>query len=174
MSTENIVWSIPENTSLLQPTKFTFAIPDMPMLKYFCQTVSIPSVSTTEIPVPTPFNTTYRHGHSLAYDPLTITAIIDEDFRVYEETLKWLVSLTEPQDFDQYPRKYLKDQTPLYKDAVLTVNTNANNPNFRLIFKDCHPTTMGAIPFDTKVNADSPMTVDITWRFDYFEIERFD
>ena len=93
MTIESFTTNTPENTSILQSTKFTFLIPDKPFLKYFCQTVSIPSVSTSEIQVPTPFSATYRHGEKLNYDALVITALMDEDLRVWEETYNWLVSL---------------------------------------------------------------------------------
>ena len=111
MSIESFTTNTPQNTSLLQVNKFTFLIPDKPFLKYFCQTVSIPSVSTNEITVPTPFSNTYRHGEKLNYEPLTITAIIDEDLRVWEETYNWLKSLTRPQSFDEYKRKTIMDKT---------------------------------------------------------------
>ena len=161
----------PTNTSILQSTKFTFVIPDMPFLKYFCQTVNLPSVSTTEVMVPTPFSATYRAGDKLVYDAFTITAIIDEDLRVWEETYKWLVGLTRPQSYSQYIKA--KDpQAPLYYDGYLTVNTNLNNPNIRVKFHNCHPTSIGLISFDTKVDADVIPTADFTFRYDLFEIER--
>ena len=173
MTTESYNLNIPQNTSILQSTKFTFVIPDKPFLKYFCQTVMMPSISTTEVMVPTPFANTYRHGDKLVYDPFTITAIIDEDLRVWQETHDWLVSLTKPQNFQQYARKTIKDvMTPLYFDGYLTINTNANNPNIRVKFHDCHPTSIGLISFDTKVDADVIPTADFTFRYDYFEIER--
>lgn len=172
MAIESFASNTPENTSILQSTKFTFLIPDKPFLKYFCQTVTIPSISTTELTVPTPFSNTYRHGEKLNFDPLTITALMDEDLRVWEETSKWLVSLTRPVSLEQYPRKGLKDPTPLYFDGYLTVNTNANNPNIRFKFYNCHPTVVGAIQFDTKVDADVIPTADFTFRYDYYEIER--
>jgi hypothetical protein len=173
MTIEALTTNTPENTSILQLTKFTFIIPDKPFLKYFCQTVQIPSVSTSEIEIPTPFSATYRHGEKLKFDPLTITALMDEDLRVWEETYSWLKSLTRPTSFEEYPRKTRKDiSTPLYFDGYLTVNTNANNPNIRVKFLNCHPTSIGIVNFDTKVDADSIPTADFTFRYDYFEIER--
>jgi hypothetical protein len=173
MTIEALTTNTPENTSILQLTKFTFIIPDKPFLKYFCQTVQIPSVSTSEIEIPTPFSATYRHGEKLRFDPLTITALMDEDLRVWEETYSWLKSLTRPTSFEEYPRKTRKDiSTPLYFDGYLTVNTNANNPNIRVKFLNCHPTSIGIVNFDTKVDADSIPTADFTFRYDYFEIER--
>jgi len=173
MTIEPYTVNTPQNTSILQSTKFTFLIPDKPFLKYFCQTVNIPSVSTTEVAVPTPFSTTYRHGDKLVFDAFTITAIMDEDLRVWEETYKWLKSLTRPQSYDEYARKTIRDvQTPLYFDGYLTVNTNANNPNIRVKFHNCHPTSIGMVSFDTKVDADVIPTADFTFRYDLFEIER--
>jgi hypothetical protein len=174
MAIESIVSQVPENTSILQSTKFTFIIPDKPFLKYFCQTVQLPSVSTTEIPVNTPFSTTYRHGEKLTYEALTITALMDEDLRVWEETYKWIKSLTRPTTFEEYPRKTLKETNPppLYFDGFLTVNTNANSPNIRFKFRNCHPTSIGMVNFDTKVDADVIPTADFTFRYDYFDVER--
>ena len=172
MALESFASNTPQNSSILQLTRFTFIIPDKPYLKYFCQTVSIPTVSTTEVTVPTPFSNTYRHGDKLQYEALSITAIVDEDMRIWEETYSWLSSLTRPESFEQYPRKSLQDKTPLYFDGYLTVNTNANNPNIRFKFYNCHPVSLGGIDFDTKTDADNIPTCTIQFRYDLFEVER--
>ena len=127
MTVESFTSNIPQNSSILQAAKFTFLIPDMPFLKYFCQTVSLPSVSTGEVSIPTPFSTTYRHGDKLAFEPFTITALMDEDLRVWEETYKWLKGLTRPQEYAEYI-KARDPKAPLYFDGYLTINTNANRP----------------------------------------------
>lgn len=169
--TDAYISNTPDNTSILQSTKFTFIIPDMPFLKYFCQTVSLPSITTSEVTVPTPFSNTYRHGDKLIFEPFTITAIVDEDLRVWEETYKWLQGLTRPSSYEQYIKS--KDpKAPLYYDGFLTLNTNANKPNLRIKFHNCHPTSIGMINFDTKIDADTIPTADFTFRYDLFEIER--
>ena len=171
MAFEEYTKNTPENTSLLQATKYTFIIPDMPFLKYFCQTVTLPTVSTAEVAVPTPFSTTYRHGDKLVYEGLTLTALVDEDLRIWEESYKWLRGLTRPAEYAEYIRA--KDRkAPLYFDGYLTINTNSNNPNLRIKFHNCHPTSLSGINFDTKVDADTIPTCDITFRYDLFEIER--
>jgi hypothetical protein len=163
--------TIPENSSILQSTKYTLLFPTMPFLRYFSQTATIPSVSTSGIAVSTPFSDTFRHGTTLRFEDFTINAIVDEDLRVWEETYNWIKSLTRPSDFNQYAR-YRNAENMLYHDAILTVNTNANNPNIRFKFFNCHPTSIGAIAFNTADTADSIPTVDITIRYDYYEIER--
>jgi len=172
MTTESFASNTPQNTSILQLTRFTFLIPDKPYLKYFCQTVSIPSVSTNPALVPTPLSNIYYHGDKLLFEPLTITAIVDEDMKIWEETYNWLKSLTRPSTSDEYARKNLNDKKPLYFDGFLTVNTNANNPNIRFKFHNCHPISIGNIDFDTKTNADNVPTCDISFRYDIFEVER--
>lgn len=172
MALESFASNVPQNSSILQLTRFTFIIPDKPYLKYFCQTASVPSVSTSEVTVPTPFSNFCAHGDKLNYEALTITAMVDEDMKVWQETYDWLKSLTRPSSFDQYPRKSAADKTPLYFDGYLTVNTNANNPNIRVKFYNCHPVNIGSIQFDTKTDADNIPTCDFTFRYDLFEIER--
>lgn len=164
----------PDNTSILQSTKFTFIIPEMPFLKYFCQTIQLPSISTGEVKVPSPFTDTYRHGDKLSFQPFSITALIDEDLRVWQETYNWMVSLTRPESYEQYRRKDKNDRTPLYYDGFLSINTNANKPNIRIKFINCHPTSIGMVNFDTKVNADVIPTADFTFRYDYYVIDRME
>lgn len=172
MTTRSVLTTTPENTSILQPTKFTFFIPDKPFLKYFCQTVVLPSVSLTPIEVSTPFVNTFRHGSKMSFEPLSVTALMDEDLRVWHETYNWMNSLGQSKDLTKYPKQSLKDSTPLYFDGILTINTNANKPNIRFKFKNCHPIDIGAINFDTKTDADTIPTADFTFRYDYYEIER--
>ena len=55
MTQESTLTKIPENSSLLQATKYTFVIPELPFARYFCQKVDVPGVSTNAVNVPTPF-----------------------------------------------------------------------------------------------------------------------
>lgn len=165
------ITSIPTNTSLLQTTKYTFIIPDKPFLRYFCQTVNMPGVSTSPVEIPTPFSPTFRHGDTLRYDALAINAIIDEDFRVWEETYKWLVSLTTPTQFSEYA-KHPTRRSELYFDGVLTLNNNSNVPNMRIKFFHCHPISLGSVNFTTMDSADVIPTADIVFQFDRLEVVR--
>lgn len=171
MTTTSLLTKIPENTSFLQQTRFTFTFPTLPFLRYFCQSVNIPSVSTSPVAVSSPFVNTYKHGDKLTYDDLTVTALVDEDLRTWEETYNWIKSLTKPNDFSQYIRYRDKKATP-YHDAELTVNTNANVPNIRFKFTDCHPVLLGSINFNVTENATKINTIDITFRYDQFYIDR--
>lgn len=163
--------TIPTNTSMLQAAKFTFVFPNLPFARYFCQTVSVPGVSTSAISVPTPFTPTFRHGTSLSYEEFSINAIIDEEMKVWEETYNWIKALTRPTDYNEYMKSNARNGE-VYHDAILTINTNANIPNVRIKFHNCHPLNLGAVRFNVSETPDTILTADITFRYDYFDFER--
>jgi hypothetical protein len=171
MTTQSLLTKIPENTSFLQPTKFTLVFPTLPFLRYFGQTATVPGISTSPVSVETPFSNTWRHGDKLVYSELSVNAIIDEDMRLWEETYNWLVALTKPQSFTQYIRYHNKKEM-VYHDAILTINTNANNPNIRFKFTNLHPISLGGVNFNVSDNANTTLTADIIFRYDYFELLR--
>jgi hypothetical protein len=131
----------------------------------------MPGVATSEVQVSTPFVDTWRHGDKLQYEPLMISFLIDEDFRVWEETYNWLRSLTFPHEFGEY-RRTKGRKTEAYYDGILTMNNNANRPNLRIKFIGCHPTSLSAVDMSVMENADSTPTAMLTFRYQYFDIER--
>lgn len=171
MTTDTPLMRVPENTSFLQPTKYTFIIPNLPFARYFCQTVNMPSVSVTPITQLNPFSDIFRHGLKLDYDQLTMSFLVDEDLRVWEETYNWLRSTAMPTKFEEYAKHFNKE-TPIYYDGILTINTNANIPNVRYKFRNCHPVSLSGVTFSTSDNADNVITSELGIRYDYFEIER--
>ena len=171
MTTKSFLTTIPQNTSFLQATKYTFVIPNLPFARYFCQSINLPGVTSNEIEVPTPFSNTYRHPTKVSYDAFSISFLIDEDIKVWEETYKWIVSLTRPESNKQYVRYDNREASP-YHDGVLTLNTNANIPNLRIKFKNVFPVSLGGIQFSTMDSADTTPTADVTFRYDLFEFQR--
>lgn len=172
MTTTSLLTKIPENTSFLQPNRFTFSFSTLPFLKYFCQGVNIPSVSTSPVTVSSPFADMYRHGDKLSFDQLSVSVIVDEDLRVWEETYNWIQALTKPDNFGQYIRNDRRNNKTPYHDGVLTINTNANVPNIRFKFTDCHPISLGGISFNVQETAQTIVTCEIIFRYDQFYIDR--
>lgn len=172
MTTNSFGTTIPQNTNFLQSTKYSFVIPNLPFARYFCQSINLPGVTSNEVEVPTPFSNTYRHPTKMSYEPFTISFLIDEDIRVWEETYKWIVSLTRPESYKQYIKNVDKNLSP-YQDGILTINTNANIPNIRVKIMNVFPVSLSGIQFGTMNSADNTPTADLTFRYDLFEIERF-
>lgn len=174
MTTQSILTEVPVNQNYVQPNKFSFYFPTLSFTRFFVQSVNIPDVSTQEVFIPTQFNPTYRHGDQLNFDPLVITVLVDEDMKVWEESFNWLRALTSPKQYSEYIKNGgFKNLNTPYADAVLIINTNSNIPNLKFTFKDCHPTALTGLGFSSSASPDQPMTASITYRYDYFTIERF-
>lgn len=159
----------PSNKNLFQLDKWVFTMTKMPNLMYFIQSVSLPSVSMGEISVPTPFSETYRHGDKLVYDPLTLTFLIDEDLKVWEETYNWMRGLTFPHDHQEYRNQ---KRSHLYSDATLEFVTNSYARNFRIKFTDCFPTSLSGVDLSFQENAAVTPTATVTFRYGTFIVER--
>lgn len=166
----------PQNTNLLQPTKFLMSFDRIPDTQYFLQSVNIPGISGTSIMVPTPGHDYYSAGDKMSYNNLTITFLLDEELLSWRNIHKWFRSFASPQGTVE--RKYLseiqepnktQEKSP-YSDASLIVLTGLNNTNFRVDFYDLFPISLSDIQFDSRLSADHSMTADATFMFNYYNI----
>jgi len=177
----------PNNVDLLQSTKFRITFDRLPGMTYFCQTANLPGISLTEIPKPTPFVEMYIPGEKLTYDTLNITFLVDEDLRAWTQIHDWMRGITFPLDFEEYlnlqkqnsvnnlGKQFLPSNSlsgGQYTDAIMTIFTNKNNPNFRVKFVGLFPVSLSTIIFNTGDSADNVVTADATFRFTYYNYER--
>jgi len=172
----------PINTDLLQSTKFRVTFSRLPGVTYFCNSTNLPGISLTEIPMPTPFVELYLPGEKAIYDTFNITFLVDEDLRAWTELHDWIRGATFPTKFEEYVNlartnpganiRAASVRPPVYTDAILTIFTNKNNPNFRVKFVDVFPTNVGSLSFSAGDSAENIITADATFRFSYFNYER--
>lgn len=173
MAISSVLTDIPTNQNYVHSNKFSFYFPTLSFTRFFVQSVNVPDVSTQEVFVPTQFNPTYRHGDQLNFDPLAITVLVDEDLRVWEESFNWLRALTSPTKYSEYIKNGgFKSLSTPYADAVLIINTNSNIPNLKFTFKDCHPTSLTGLSFSSASSPETTMSATITYRYDYYTLER--
>jgi len=71
----------PSNPNPLQPNKFILNFSRAPGVQFFCQMVSVPGISLSEVPQNTPFVDVYVPGEKAIYDVLNITFMIDEELK---------------------------------------------------------------------------------------------
>lgn len=171
----------PPNLDLLQSTKFRLTFDRLPEMTYFCQSANFPGVSLTEIPRQTPFVELYVPGEKIIYDTLNITFLVDEDLYAWTTIHDWIRGLTFPEKFEEYVDLIRKSEPfatrslggkPQYGNAILTLFTNKNNPNFRIKLVDVFPTSLSTIILNTQDTAENVITADATFRFSYYTYER--
>lgn len=159
----------PENTNLLQPTKFLLTFERIRAAQYFCQSVNIPGVSLGEINRATPFLDMYSPGTKLSYSPLDVEFLVDEELQSWKNIYDWFLSIADPDGFEK--RDGSKELQPLkhFSDATLTILSGLNNPILRIQYTNLFPTTISDIQFNTTQSADNIITARATFRYQSYK-----
>ena len=131
----------PANQNPAQGTKFRLNFDRLPYLTFFCMSVNLPGVSSQNTVQPTPFSDLPIPGDKIIYEELSISFLVDEDYRSWLSVHDWIRGVTFPTTFDEYKNLSKLQRTtaisqlsgmserPQYSDAILTIYTNKNNPN---------------------------------------------
>jgi hypothetical protein len=176
----NALSRTPENTNLLQPTKFILTFDRLGSAQFFCQGVNVPGLNLGQALINFPGQDVYAPGTKVTFNPLAIHFILDEELASWRAIYNWFMAIADPQGteaamqqsdlqnrFKFNPRSALKN----YSDATLTVLSALNNPLFRIKFHNVFPITLSDIPLDTTQSAEDILTGDATFVFDYFTFE---
>jgi len=158
----------PQNTNLLQPTKYLLEFKRINTVIYFCQSVNIPSIKLGEVARVTPFLDMYSPGTKLDYSLLDIEFIIDEELQTWKNLYNWFISIADPNGFEKRTYKEELQRSEHFSDATLTILSNLNNPVLRINFSNLFPVSMGDINFDTRLSADNLVTVSASFRYESY------
>ena len=173
----------PANPNFQHPNKFQLNFSRLPNMQYFCQSVSIPGISMSEVPRNTPFVDIYSPGEKAIYDLLNVTFMVDEELKSWLEIHDWIRAMTKVKDFEEYRKlpilnKYastshdIRGDFPQYSDASLVLFSSSNKEYFRFKFYDVFPTTLSTFVMNTQDSPDSIITADATFRYSYYDIEK--
>lgn len=168
----------PTNTNLLQSTKYLLTIDRIPTTQYFCQTANIPGVGLSQSDFNTPFIDIPIMGNKLKYNPFNIKFLVDEPMDSWKQLYDWFLAIAAPSGFDErnyitaLQNKPVSDKKTLqnYSDITLTVLNALNNPVLRVQFINAFPTSLTDINLDTTVSADTIITADASFSYEYFNI----
>jgi hypothetical protein len=171
----SVLTRTPQNTNLLQPTKYLLTFDRIGAATYFCQSVNIPGVSVGQAPINFPSLTVYSPGNQISYNSLNISFLVDESVISWQNLYDWFRSFASPDGTDERNLKtalqneYSKQDKKQYSDATLTVLNNLNNPVIRVQFTNVFPVSLSDITFDTRQSADDVITADATFVYDEFK-----
>lgn len=174
----NAVTRQPQNTSPLQTTKFVFVMPRINNVQYFCQEANLPGVSLPEMPRPTSVVDLYVPGNKLVYERLDITFMVDAELKAWTDIHNWMRELTTPVDNKEYANLWRKQEIidpkmmAQYADGILTIYSSLNNPKFRIKYQNLFPVSLSEISFKSTGSAEDFLTARVSFRYDYFDIER--
>ena len=171
-----------ENRNFLSPIGFKFLVDKLPGAYFFCQSASIPAISMGYAEQPTVVNKVYQPGDELAYEPLVVRFLIDENMKNYYQVHDWLRRITTPvtQAEFTYDRthptvnEFNVDYDGLYNnnwqsDCELTVLSSNYQPVSEFLFRNCFPISLTTVNFDAASPDINYFTAEVTFRYDYFD-----
>ena len=168
--------SQPTNLNQLNVVSFDVSFSRMTAVQYFCQRISLPTVVLGETNEPSPFMNLPLEGDTLTFEALSLSFIVDEDLQNYIEIYNWLTALGFPRDYGQFAaleEPSSGTEETKYSDLTIVLHTNKSNPNYRIRFTDCFPTSLSSIQFDATPTGMDPIVVDATFNFrGQFDIEK--
>ena len=175
----------PDKLDYLSPTQFRFGINQLPKVEFFTVAANIPGINMGEAIFPTPFKDIPIMGDKLTYENLEITFIIDEFLENYLSIYGWITGQGFPQSRQQFidfrdttsetgtlntSRGTVTGDRSLVSDATLSILSNKNNPIVEVRFRDMFPVSLGALEYDQGADDVSPITVDVTFKYQQYTI----
>ena len=180
----------PTNLDFASPSQFRFTLLKVPNVEYFVTGVNLPGVSFSgDATINTRFTSVHFMGDSMEFEDLEVTFLVNEALENYREIHDWMVGIGFPKDNQQYIDAIGSEQnmTPiaskvdnakatgkpsvLMSDATLTILTNKNNPNLRVNFKNCFPTSLSGLSYTTQGTDTEQLTASVTFKYDIYEFQ---
>jgi len=158
-------------TNFFTPLEFIVTIKRLPNVEFFTQRATIPGISASPVPRPTPFNRVYETPDELTYNNFDFSFIIDENMNNFLEVFNWMNGITAPKDFSQF--KNLKDSKEgIISDITIIVLNSSKNSSIRIEFKNCFPISLSEVVLDTTQSDLVYPEATVTFQYDYYEIGR--
>ena len=158
------------NLNYLQPTGFRVVIDRTryPNLEYFAQQVTHPGAQLNPLELPARRITSVPlAGDKITFSEVSFNIILDENMTSYREMYDWMVRITNEGQVSAGARG---EKKPTYADITLSVLSSHNNQTLRVRYKDCIPTSLGTINFQSTTGDVQFLTFDASFRFAQFEI----
>lgn len=162
---EDITSRYPERINPLLPTYYRFSINRLPSTVYFCQTASLPTVTMSEVQMPTPF-VPVKAPSKLDFDELSITFMVDEEMKNWLEIFNWMRSVTQVEGYEEFA----KPNTHL-STANLIILNSSKNPKINVTFEGLYPRTLGSIDFTSTIVDPEPLQCTATFAYRHYNIE---
>ena len=155
----------PERINPLLPTYFRFHVDRLPNVNYFCQNASLPTVTMSEVQMPTPF-VPVKFPSKLDFDELSVTFVIDEGMKNWLEIFNWMRSCTQVEGYGEFapPNRHLSTGT-------LYILNSTKNPKLSVTFEGMYPRTLSAVDFSSTVMDPEALQATATFAYRNYNVE---
>lgn len=164
---------IPDNINPLQSNGFTLDIIKLPEIKYFCQTVRLPSILLRNAVQSTPFVDIPVPGDKPLFGDLEVSFMIDTQMSNYIALHNWLIGMGFPEDWSQYTdfinsrttNFVVSDTSAATSDAVLTILGPSSTPVKTVHFTNAFPVSLTNVDFMSTVRDTTYLVASATFKY---------
>lgn len=182
--------SLPADTYNLfpaSPANHVMRFARLPHLSFVIQEVALPTVSATIPRIESNFTSRFSPTR-LNFDNLSVTFLVDEEFRAHRELFSWLWGVTGGDDRSTVTQQFLSDQQSKYTwpavrgnrseilestsrtYAGLTIVNAAKIPILRILFYNVFISSLGGVQFSTTADTLTPLTATATFEYEFYTI----
>ena len=165
----------PDAFDYAQNSQFKVTLGIFPLTEYFTTSVNIPGVGLGVAPMATPFIERPTVGDTMTFEDFTMTFMVDEGLKNYQEIFEWMVNIGFPKSHAQYKAKTRVDELKrggemeLYSEITLTILTSKNNPALRCNIHDAFPTSLSGLTYTTQDADTVYLTADVTFSYSCYD-----
>jgi len=158
-----------------QNSQFKVTLGIFPLTEYFTTAVNVPGVGLGVAPMATPFIERPTVGDTMTFEDFTMTFIVDEGLKNYQEIFDWMVNIGFPKSHSQYKAKARVDELKLggemdlYSEITLTILTSKNNPALRCNIHDAFPNALSGLIYTTQDVDTTYLTADVTFSYSCYD-----
>ena len=172
-----------QTTNTLYANHYRFSIERLPDLTFFVQSVSGPNVAGSAQTQETPFTFAHHPTSRLNYGDISVTYLVDANFKTYFSLYYWMKGYGFPHDFDEVKRfraKQLSNRRVAPRAAPIelektTASISILTPDTASIvakidIEEVFPIELSSLDF-TSTNVDSPvLTTTATFSCSTFDV----
>lgn len=164
--------NLTDNLNMLSPGNFKVTIDssEFANIQFFCTSANIPTLTASEVLQGYTNRNSYFPGDTLEYGTFDITFIVDEEMLNYIEMQTWIKKNADHNVTETTTKPF--SHTEKVKDITLSIQTNKNNINKQIRFKDAFPIALGDLTFTTQDTAIEYVTCNVTFRYNQFDFIR--
>jgi hypothetical protein len=162
---QGILDRYPQYLNPLLPTYYRFSIARLPKVSFFCQNASLPTITMSEVIMPTPFVQISRPS-KMEFDELSIGFVVDENMGNWLEIYNWMRSVTNVENYDEF-----RPTNTHVSTANLIILNSKKNPKLNVTFNDIYPRSLTSIDFSSSVIDPEPFVATCTFKYRSYEIE---
>lgn len=185
---------INDNKNFQSQLTFEVKIHRLPHVSFNIQRLELPGLELSPVAVPTTINRHFVHGDELQFQPLEIGFKVQEGMEDWYEIFQWMIGLSFPDTHQQFAEirqgrlKKLDISKPqqaqettnnptvytgnLYSDITAFVLTSKGNPYLEATFKNCWPSSLSNLPFNTTDNVVRHIEANVRFRYDTYNVKK--